>query len=105
MSVTSAPSWRAEAATSHPIQPAPTTTRDPPEAIACRSRSLSGRLRRVMTPSRSMPGIGGLRGSAPTHSRSRSHASRSPPSSVTVPWAGSIAVTVVPVSSSIACSS
>ena len=44
--VTSRPRWRAEAATSAPIQPAPTTTTVPPRSRRSRSASESSTLRR-----------------------------------------------------------
>jgi hypothetical protein len=45
--VTSAPSWRDDAATSAPIQPAPMTTTGPPEVTAVRMASASSTLRSV----------------------------------------------------------
>ena len=44
--VTSRPRWRADAATSAPIQPAPTTTTEPPRSSRARSASESSTLRR-----------------------------------------------------------
>ena len=46
MTVTSSPRWRAEAANSLPIQPAPTTTTRPPVSSRARSRSQSASVRR-----------------------------------------------------------
>ena len=46
MTVTSRPRWRAEAATSAPIQPAPTTTTEPPRSSRSRRASESSTLRR-----------------------------------------------------------
>ena len=46
MTVTSHPRWRAEAATSQPIQPAPITTTVLPETSRSRSASESSTLRR-----------------------------------------------------------
>ena len=45
VTVTSQPRWRADAAISLPIQPAPTTTRRPPPASLSRSRSQSASVR------------------------------------------------------------
>ena len=71
-SATSIPRWRAEAATSQPIHPAPTTTSRPPASSTPRSASESSSVRRTWTPSRSAPGIGGRLGSAPVASSSAS---------------------------------
>ncbi len=72
MSVTSSPRCLADAATSEPIQPAPTTTTAPPRSSRARRASESSTLRRYMTPSSSLPGIVSRRGSAPVASSRRS---------------------------------
>ena len=62
-SVTSLPRVRAVAPTSMPIQPEPiSTTRRPPSRKSACERSESSTVRRVCTPSSSVPGIGRLRG-------------------------------------------
>src|SRR5262249_57321113 len=46
-SVTARPSWRAAAATSHPMKPAPITTRRGPAASSARSATASSTVRRT----------------------------------------------------------
>ena len=70
--VTSTPSSRAEAATSAPIHPDPTTTSDDALPRRSRSPSLSCTLRRASTPSRSLAETGMELGRAPVASSSRS---------------------------------
>ena len=72
MTVTATPAFRAAAATSSPIQPAPTTAIRDADASVWRSRSLSSTVRRYMTPFASAPGTGSRTGSAPIVSSSLS---------------------------------
>ena len=66
--VTEHPWCRAAAATSQPIQPAPTMTIRAPSVSRDLMASASSRLRRVKIPSRSDPGIRSRRGRDPVAS-------------------------------------
>ena len=70
--MTSSPFWRAEAATSIPIQPPPAMTARAPGSSAAAIASLSANVRRWWTPSSSAPGTDSRRGSEPVASSSRS---------------------------------
>ena len=100
ITVTSAPSPRAEAATSQPIQPAPTIASRPPPDAAALIASESATERSVSTVPPSAPSIGGRRGTAPVAISSRSYAIWLPLESVTRCAPGSSAVALVPRSSS-----
>ncbi len=102
--VTSQPFWRAEAATSAPIQPPPIVTSVAPASMRSLIASESASERRYNTPSSSAPGSASRRGSAPVASSSLSNASVSPPASETSAAPGSIRSTSVSVRSSISCS-
>ena len=72
MTVTATPAARAAAATSSPIQPAPTMATRDTDARVSRSRSLSSTVLRVRTPLASAPGTGSRTGTAPVVSSSLS---------------------------------
>jgi hypothetical protein len=70
--VAATPALRAAAATSSPIQPAPTMTTREAEDRVSRSRSLSSTERRYWTPLAPAPGTGSRVGVAPVVSSSLS---------------------------------
>ena len=80
--ITSAPFIARDAATSHPMNPEPTTRTRPRAARAIRSES--ARLRSVMTPASAGIGTGGVAGRAPVASTQLSYAIGSPPAASTV---------------------
>ena len=99
--MTSRPRWRAEAANSLPIQPAPTTTTRPPASQALAQRVAVGERAQVVDPvelgarDRDPPRLGARGQQQPVEPE------LAPSASVTRDRAGSIAVTVASVSSSI----
>ena len=101
---TGAPIDRSEAATSIPMNPAPTIATRPPAAAASRMRSQSSMVRSWKMPSRSLPGSVRVRFRPPVASSRRSNPIVSPPARPTVLAAGSSDSARVPGRSSTSCS-
>ena len=104
ITTTEQPWLRAAAATSSPIQPAPTMATRPPSLNLSSSARESSSVRSENTPGSSAPGTSRRRTDEPVASSSRSHSSCSPLTRVTVWASGSMLATGSPSRRSTCCS-